>query len=463
MTGQTRGYLGLDIGGTGVKAGFFDARGRMLGFGRKGLTPTVHADGRVETPVHKIWAAAKAAVREAVGRNGRNVLAMAISSQGQTFVSLDERDRPLHDAIIWYDNRAKREEARWRKVRVTEGVLGIASIPKILWLRNRFPARMKKARKYLLLPDYFALRLTGKAVTDRTTAGSAGGCVPGKPCYDSAMLARAGISENELAVIAGTGVPIGTLLPAAEEEWGLSRRTLLVNGTNDQLAGAIGAGNCGPGVISETSGTCLALITLCKRPPRKLMPGVWAGRFPVGGSHYLLGYTRTAGVVLDWFRREFCGNASFAQLGKEAAAVGAGSDGLAVLDDFMAGFEDRGNSGKRRALQSLVARHGRAKVYRSLLESLAVVLRDHIMNLESSGARARVIRAIGGGAKDEVWLQIKADVTGRRIEQPEVTEAAVLGAAMIAAAGRGDFKSVQKASKELYRARRVFTPKGRML
>ena len=76
--------------------------------------------------------------------------------------------------------------------------------------------------------------------------------------------------------------------------------------------------------------------------------------------------------------------------------------------------------------------------------------------LEAQGLRPDTVRAIGGGARDAVWLQIKADVLGRTVEQPAVTEAAVLGAAMLAAVGSGAFASLADASARWYRPRRTF-------
>ena len=74
------------------------------------------------------------------------------------------------------------------------------------------------------------------------------------------------------------------------------------------------------------------------------------------------------------------------------------------------------------------------------------------------GAQTDVIRSIGGGAKSGLWLRMKSDVTKRAVERPLVTEAATLGAAMLAAVGAGDFGSIEECSTSLYRAQCVFEP-----
>ena len=99
-------YLGLDIGGTGAKAGVFNLEGELLGLARRGYAPDVPTDGQAEIDIEEIYVACRDVVREAVMLSGVTIGAMAVSSQGQTFVSLDADDRPLHKAIMWYDSRA---------------------------------------------------------------------------------------------------------------------------------------------------------------------------------------------------------------------------------------------------------------------------------------------------------------------------------------------------------------------
>ena len=70
------------------------------------------------------------------------------------------------------------------------------------------------------------------------------------------------------------------------------------------------------------------------------------------------------------------------------------------------------------------------------------------------------IRSIGGGARSDLWLQVKADLCGLPVERPEVTEAATLGSAMLAATGAGRHASLAEASEWCYRAARTFTPNG---
>jgi xylulokinase len=460
-----KGYLGLDVGGTGAKAGVFDRDGRLLGFGHRTYEPVVTVEGQAEIDIETIYAAARDSAREAIQASGVRIAALAVSSQGQTFVSLDGANRPLHRAILWYDSRA-REEAEELQARVIEaghgepvpGIEIISSAPKIIWLRKRHPEAMAPATRYLLLPEYFSYRLTGESVTDPSTACSTGLYVEDPPGYSSAALAAAEIELSQVANVLDPGTPIGRIKPAMAEEWGLPVDSLLVTGTNDQYAGALGAGNNRTGIVTATVGTCLALVTLTRAKPGNLAPGLFPGRFPIPPYWFLLAFAKTAGLVLDWFRRELSPGLKLEDLESQAAQSPPGSLGVTVLPHFDGVISPVPNPNARGAFCNLTLQHTRGDMYRAILESLAFSLRDNLELLVANGFPVDIIRSIGGGARSALWLQINADVTGMPVERPSVTEAAVLGAAMLAAYGNGDFSSLEGCSSSFYRIERVFIP-----
>lgn len=453
-------YLGLDIGGTGVKVGVFSRDGKLLAFRRCSFAPTISVDGHVDVPIDVVYESAREVVRAVAEESGAKILAMAVSSQGETFVSLDGNDRPLHDAIMWYDNRAHLEADELRRAvpAAAERINSLYTVCKIKWLKAHFTEAMRQARRFLLLPDYFAYRLTGIAAIDLNTAGSTGLVTADGDKYDPAVLQAVEIDSTQLSTILFPGKPIGKILRPMAQEWGLSPETMLVSGTNDQYAGAIGAGNCRPGILSETTGTCLALVALTKRLPQPMPLGLFGGRFPIDPYYFALAYVKTAGVVLDWFRKECTGGASFNVLNAEAAGVPIGCRGITMAPHFDGMVSPCPDMGMRGAFTNLTLQHTRADLYRSILEALAFSLRENIEWMRQNGFVIETVRCIGGGAQNEFWLQMKADVIGMAIEKTVVTEASVLGAAMLAAWGAGAFPSLTEASAAWYRVGRVFVP-----
>ncbi|MHB1455923.1 MAG: FGGY-family carbohydrate kinase [Armatimonadota bacterium] len=460
------GYLGLDLGGTGAKAAVYDSDGKLLGAGQSPYDPITSAEGHTEIPINDIYCAARDAVRQAVASSRADVTAMAISSQGQTFVALDGDDQPLYPVIMWYDSRASKQaevlNAEVRASCINESVPyveAIATAPKIMWLKEHFSELMESASRYLLLPEYFSYRLTGLAVTDPCTASSTGLYADDAQSYCREALEASGIDESQVAVIKSAGTPIGVISRDVADEWGLGSGVLLVVGTNDQYAGAIGAGNCCPGIITETTGTCLALVTLTETLPEPMPVGLLGGRFPIEKYRFALAYSKTAGVTLDWYKK-FIPGKSLTELDGSASDVPIGSHGVTFLPHFDGTVSPVPNPDARGFICNLSLNHTPIDIYRSILESLSFSLRENTEFLKNNGFRLDVIRSIGGGAKSDLWLQMKADVCGIPVERPKVTEAATLGASMIAAVGMGVYSSIEECSKRFYHTDRTFIPQA---
>jgi xylulokinase len=460
-------FLGIDVGGTSAKAGVVDGEGRLLGFAHRPYRPRLTEEGYVEIPIETIYIATRGAALSAIGESGARVAALSVSAQGETFVPLDDQDDPLHPAIVWYDARASQQADRLRQAlqaaRLQEAVPVVAptlSGPKIMWLQEHFPGLMARARRYSLMPDYFVYRLTGMAVTDPTTAASTGLYAQDAVDYCAEALAAAGISRSALAEIQPSGWPIARVGGKSAKEWGLDAETLVVTGTNDQYAGALGAGNCRPGIVSVTTGTCLDLITLAEKLPQPLPAGLLGGRFPIPQYQYAEAFAKTAGIVLEWFNRELSPDQSLRALDEMASQIPAGSRGLVMLPHFDGMNSPVPDPEARGAFLNLSLHHTRADMYRAMLEALGYSLHENLELFRRSGFEVNHVRAIGGAAKSDFWLQMLADIAGLPIEKPLIVEAAVLGAAMIAAVGCRALSSLQEGSGAFYKRERVFVPRA---
>ena len=88
-------------------------------------------------------------------------------------------------------------------------------------------------------------------------------------------------------------------------------------------------------------------------------------------------------------------------------------------------------------------------------------MRHNVELLERSGIAVKRFRAVGGGSKSRIWMQIKADIMNRPIEVMEVTEAGCLGAALLAGVATGTYGSVDEATRTAVRSARVYEPNSR--
>jgi len=136
--------------------------------------------------------------------------------------------------------------------------------------------------------------------------------------------------------------------------------------------------------------------------------------------------------------------------------VPIGCRGITMVPHFDGMISPMPNAAMRGVFANLTLQHTRADLYRSILEALAFSLRENMEWMRQNGLAIETVRCIGGGAQNEFWLQMKANVIGMAVEKPVVTEASVLGAAMLAAWGAGAFSSLAETSAAWYRVGRVF-------
>ncbi len=176
----------------------------------------------------------------------------------------------------------------------------------------------------------------------------------------------------------------------------------------------------------------------------------------------------TGGMVMKWLRDAFCrpemevgelsGLDPYHLMGLEAERVAPGSDGLLMLPHLQGAMAPEANAKAKGVFYGITLRHARAHFIRAVMEAVAFIVRRNIDVLENMGVKVGEIRALGGGAKSEIWNQIKADVTGRNVIITRSDEAACLGAAVVAGVGAGIFDSLKSACDKMVEVRKVYAP-----
>lgn len=168
-------------------------------------------------------------------------------------------------------------------------------------------------------------------------------------------------------------------------------------------------------------------------------------------GRYLCQSLMPAGSVLSWLRDSLFGEGGgepWDALVAEAAVAGVGAGGVMLLPAFVAGmgpFSGRGASGAALGLRTTTTR---GQLARAGFEGLCFQLRGQVELLEhAAGARCEALRVIGGAQRNDFWLQLKADVTGLRVEALGNDEPTLLGAALIAGVGGGVFSSLDDAQR----------------
>jgi len=464
----TATFLTFDLGTSALKTALIDASGRALAVHTEEYRFLSPRPDWAQMPAEVYWNAAAAGTRAVFERSKAkpaDLKAIGFSSQGQTFIPINRSGRPLYDAVVWVDNRAQEIAQEWERTRLSREqyrrisgypwVPAVLTVFKLAWLAANEP-EVLKAWKILLLPDYLIFRLTGETVTDPVTAQSTGMYDLRTGAWEPRLVEAAGISIDQLPAVLPSGTVVGGLLSEAASELGLVPGVPVCVGTNDQLAGAVGAGNVRPGIVTETTGTALALVATT----RELIDDarVTVGKHPVEGLWFVLSFATTSAIVLKWFRDICSPGEEYDSFLAGVESIPPGCDGLTMIPHFAGTAMPTFNPSARGAFSGLALGHTRLHLARSIMEACACLLRECLEPVLGRGTAVESVRSLGGAARSDVWLQMKADLLGVPVERPACSDAASLGAAAIAAAGTGHFTGIEEASEAWYRPERVFEP-----
>jgi len=266
------------------------------------------------------------------------------------------------------------------------------------------------------------------------------------------------VSIDQLPAIAPSGTVAGMVRPEAASELGIPAGIPVCLGTNDQLAGAVGAGNVRPGIVTETTGTALALVVTT--PALLDDPRVCASRHVVPDAYYAMCFTTTSAIVLKWFRDMCAAGEDYDTFLAGVESIAPGCNGLTMIPHFAGTAMPTFNPSARGAFAGLALGHTRAHMARAIMEACACSLKECLEPILDRGIAIASVRSLGGAARSDVWLQMKADLLGAPVERPACSDAASLGAAVLAAAGTGAFSSIEEASDAWYRPECVFEPDG---
>jgi sugar (pentulose or hexulose) kinase len=461
MTGSADHALAIDVGTQSVRAILFDLEGNLVAMGRVPIEPYVAPQpGWAEQDPEVWWTTIGEACRKlwAASPIGPDrVAGVALTTQRVTLVVADENGTPLRPAIVWLDQR-RTEGLRpiggpwglaFRLGGVRETVARFQADAEANWIERNEPAVWKRIRRYGVLSSWLTARLTGEWVD--STASQVGylpfdfkrgewvGRFDWK--WQVAPFERSWLPR----LVPPTG-RLGDLTSAAAEHLGVQPGTPLIAAAGDKQCEALGAGAVTPDVAALSFGTTATIGTTHRRyveaiplvpPYPAAIPGAWLVELQVMRGFWMV----------EWFKREFGASevtrAGALDIPPEALfeelleASPPGSMGLLLQPYWMPGVRYPGPEAKG-AMVGFGDVHGRAHVYRAILEGLAYALRE---GAERTVRRSRVpireLRVSGGGSQSRAAVQLFADVFGLPASRPHTHEAAGLGAAIDVMLGLG--------------------------
>ena len=456
--------IGVDVGSQGTCAQLIDQSGKLLGASYVAHDLSYPRAGWAEQDPRQ-WVAALASALREVTREIRaeRVDAIAFASQLDGLVAVDDDCEPVYPAMIWMDRRADAEcvEAATRiapsRLREISGCNLDAShvAAKIAWLGTHEAEAREGCRTYRLRGAYVALMASGVLAIDPSNASSTMLLDVRTRAWSAEACNAFGVDPARLPPILAPHSVLGPLAPWLRESAGLTGSTMVVLGCGDEMAATLGAGVVEPGDVCDVMGTAEPVCAVTDVPLHDRSGVVELHPHADPESWLLENPGWLSGGAYRWFR-DHLGDGEVERAGRSgedvyellnavAGEAPAGADGLVWLPALAGAMTPEWNARARATWFGLTPAHGRPHMLRALLEGNALALRDVLGAIRDTGREIHELVCVAGGAKGELALQIRADVTGVPVSRPADVETTARGAAMLAAVGAGMYASVREA------------------
>ncbi len=445
----------LDCGATNIRAIAVDAQGTVVA---KASTPNASRPAQENAQWH-IWSLADILRRLAEccqkimpRLNGCRVHALTVTTFGVDGALVDAQGELLYPIISW---KCPRTVAIMEKIdryitadelQTLSGVgqFSFNTLYKLIWLKEHRPELLEQAHAWLFISSLINQRLTGKFTTDRTMAGTSQLLDVRREIFSETILRCTGLSARLFPRLVAAGEYIGDLRAQMALQLGVPVGTPVISAGHDTQFALFGSGaDIDQPVLS--SGTWEILMVRSPRVNTSMLPGFAGSTCELDSCQELFnpGLQWLASGVLEWVRQLYWRDDAlpgvYHQMMEEARKIAPGSQGLRMNCRLLDGRAPAGWSGVR-------LHTGRGHFYRSALEALAWQLEQNVSMLESIGGfTAKELLLVGGGSRNSLWNQIKADVLNLPIKVLHDAETTVLGAAMFAWSGVGYYASPEQA------------------
>jgi sugar (pentulose or hexulose) kinase len=428
--------VGLDVGTTTSKAVVFTTDGRPVGEG-KAVTPWVLTPYGAEMDAGALLASAREALRQALADAPDGpVLAVGVTSMGESGVLLNSHGLPLAPIIAWHDTR---DGAEVRDLTATLGsdrfaghtglpLRGQWSLTKHRWLLAHHP-QTKEAVRRLNIAEWVVRGLGGAESAEQSLASRTGWLELSTRSWWSEALEWSGADRSLMPEIVTAGTPLGTV----SDEVGIPRLTgaVLTVAGHDHQAAAVGADAAGPGDELDSCGTAEALV---RTVPAGLVDSAAVAALAKGGI------TTGWHVLAD----RWCllgGTQGGLALQRVLTLLGRTSDGLADLDREALSSDPQslavsGVDADDLRISGITNGVGPAELWRAALDAVTAQAEQVHSAMSAVVGNHQALVVTGGWSRSQALLEVKRRVLGP-LRNPAVSEAGARGAALLGGMAAG--------------------------
>ncbi|MCE5168840.1 xylulokinase [Paenibacillus profundus] len=445
--------IGIDLGTSAVKAILVNMKGTVIAEAAEAY-PLIHEKAGYSEQKPEDWTdgtvAAIARLVNEAGVAAADIDGISFSGQMHGLVLLGEDGAPLRHAILWNDTRTT-EQCRRITEELGPQLLRIAknqalegfTLPKLLWVQQNEPDLFARAAAFMLPKDYVRYRLTGHMATDYSDAAGTLLLDVTEKQWSTAIADAFGLPLSLFPPLLESSDCVGTLLPEMAGKTGLSPQTKVYAGGADNACGAIGAGILHPGTAMCSIGTSGVVLAYEENRCADYEGKVHFFNHGLTNAYYVMGVTLAAGYSLQWFKETFGHGLSFDELLNGIEDIPAGSGGLLFTPYLVGERTPHADAVIRGSFIGMDGSHTLQHFARAVLEGITFSLKESLEILRASGKEISAVISIGGGARNETWLQMQADIFGTEMVKLKSEQGPAMGAAMLAAYGAGWFPTLE--------------------
>ena len=423
-------FLGIDIGTTSVKSIAFSKDGKTL------------YESSIPYPIHHPfpdWSEQDPEeIARALVKTVENILQefhlqipvlCSFCSAMHSLIAIDKKGMAISPSIIWADNRAAGISAGIHRENRAKDLYEHTGLPihamspfcKLLWLKENQKELFDKAYKFVGIKEYVFFKLFGVYAIDVSVASATGLLNAGTLQWDPWILEQVGITSDKLSEV----IPVDKIFYSPGIFPSLQKVPFIVGGSDGAMANIGSTEERDTLVI--TVGTSSAARVILSRP--YIDPGMRTFCYYINNNQWLLGgASNNGGIVLQWLHENlFHSEKKVTDFLIQASDVKPGSDGLIFLPYLLGERAPIWNADAKGVLFGLQIGHSQASMIRASLEGIIYCIYG-ISQAIMEQTDIRNIYATGGFARNELGLQIMADVFNLQVLVCETVENSAWGA-----------------------------------
>ena len=440
-------FLGIDIGTSAVKAVVVDELGVLVGEASRPLDVSRPKPLYSEQNPDDWWRATSDAVATLDPVHRKAVRAIGLAGQMHGATLLDSADRPLRPAILWNDGRSDVEcaeleaaEPRSRAITANMAFAGFTA-PKLLWTRKHEPEVFAAIETVLLPKDYVRLRMTGEKATDASDASGTLWLDVAARSWSPAMLAATGLEERHMPRLFEGVEVTGKLRAEVAFDWGMDQVPVAA-GAGDNAAAAIGAGVVADGDAFISLGTSGVSFVATDELRPNADSGLHAFCHALPDRWHQMSVMLSAAASLDWAAKLL--RTDVPELIEWATRADERS--TPIFLPYLSGERTpHADPHAKGVFFGMTADTGPSEIARSVLDGVAMGLRDGFDVIAAAGSRVETFTVVGGGSRSAYWGRLIASALGRPLVYREHGAVGpALGAARLAqvACGAGTVQGI---------------------